>query len=101
MHSILLLAFLAADSSNWWANYGDSELNRIIDKVLVSNMDLQVATERIAEARALSGGAKSKLGPSINANSSAQRLRGGFAQNIVRIPQASGAQQSGSFVSPF
>lgn len=101
MHSILLIAFLAAESSNWWTNYGDPELNRIIDKILASNMDLQVATERIAEARALAGGAKSKLGPSINANSSAQRLRGGFAQNIVRIPQASGAEQSGSFVSPF
>lgn len=100
MHSLLLFSLLAA-SPNWWSNYNDPELNRIVDRALANNLDLQSAAQRIAEARALTGESKSKLGPTINATGGAQRLRGGFSSGVARIPQPSGAQQSGSFVSPF
>lgn len=94
MHSAILLCVLATD---WWTNYRDPELNRIVERALANNLDLKLATQRIAEARALTRTAKSKLGPSINAASSAQRLRGGFAQGITRVGQS----ESGNFVSPF
>ena len=97
MNSALLLLVMG----NWWNQYGDAELSRIVEQALAKNIDLQIATQRIAEARALTGSAKSRLRPDLNATGSAQRLRGGFAQNIIRIPNPSGAQQSGSFVSPF
>ncbi|MCX6611348.1 MAG: efflux transporter outer membrane subunit, partial [Acidobacteria bacterium] len=84
-------------TQSWWTSYGDPVLNQIVEKALSKNLDLESAAQRIAEARALTGEAKSKLGPTINATSSAQRLRGGFAQGITRINQTTG----GSFVSPF
>ncbi len=98
MTSVLLATILAA---NWWPAYGDPELNRLVEKALERNLDLEAAAQRIAEARAVSGERKSKFAPDINATTSAQRLRGGFSQGIARIPQASGAEPSGSFVSPF
>jgi NodT family efflux transporter outer membrane factor (OMF) lipoprotein len=101
MHSLLLFTLLAAGPGDWWSRYNDPTLTRLVEATLSSNVDLATATARIAEARALTGGPKSKLLPEINALTSAQRLRGGFAQNIIRIPNPSGAQQSGAFVAPF
>ena len=98
---LLLVSAVYAQQQAWWDVYGDPELKRLVELALAENLDLKVATERIAESRALEGTAKSKLGPDINLTSSAQRLRGGFSQGIARIPQASGQKQSGSFVSPF
>lgn len=97
----LFLLLLAADPAAWWTRYNDPELNRIIDKALAQNLDLQIATQRIAEARTLTTTSRARLSPEINALSSANRLRGGFAQNIIRVPNPSGQQQGGSFVSPF
>lgn len=102
MQVLLLVALLAAENpTNWWTNYKDPELNRLVNTALENNLDLRIASQRIAEARAITGETRSRLGPSVNLTSSASRLRGGFAQNIIRIPNPSGAQQSGSFVSPF
>jgi multidrug efflux system outer membrane protein len=81
--------------------YADPELNRLLEKVHSSNLDLRAAGSRIAESRAVAGERKSALGPAINFTSGAQRLRGGFVQGIVRIPQNPGAAPSGAVVSPF
>ena len=94
MQTVFLLCLL---TQSWWTSYGDPELDRIVNKALESNLDLQSAAQRIAEARALTGDSKSKLGPTINATASAQQLRGGFAQGITRLNQTPG----GNFVSPF
>ncbi len=101
MHSLFVLALLASSPADWWIRFNDAELNRIVEKTLANNVDLQIATQRIAEARATTGAARSRLGPDINGLASGQRLRGGFAQNIIRVPNPSGAQQSGAFVAPF
>ena len=97
----LLFCLLAADPAQWWQSYGDPELDRLIEQVASRNLDLQAATQRIAESRAMAGERKSALGPQVNLTSSAQRLRGGFSQGIARIPTVPGAAQSGAFVSPF
>lgn len=96
---VVLLA--AADPAGWWETYGDPELTRIVEKVAAANLDLRTASARIAESRAVAGERRSSLGPAVNLTSGAQRLRGGFAQGIARIPQSPGAAQSGAFVSPF
>ena len=96
---VVLLA--AADPAAWWETYGDPELTRIVEKVAAANLDLRTAAARIAESRAVAGERRSSLGPAVNLTSGAQRLRGGFAQGIARIPQSPGAAQSGAFVSPF
>ena len=92
---------LASSPADWWRVYGDPELNRLVELAEKGNLDLQTAAARIAQSRALEGGSKAKLSPEVNGSASAQRLRGGFAQGIARIPTNPGAAQSGSFVSPF
>lgn len=98
MMTLVLSLTFAAD---WWQSYGDPELTRIVEKVASANLDLRAAGQRIAEARALAGERKSALGPQVNLTTGTQRLRGGFAQGIARIPRSPGEAQSGSFVSPF
>ncbi len=101
MSTLVYALLLAADPNSWWSVYGDPELSRLIEKVQSSNLDLRSAGQRVAESRAIAGERKSALGPAINFTSGGQRLRGGFAQGIARIPQNPGAAQSGAFVSPF
>lgn len=101
MTSLFLLCALAVDPASWWTVYQDPELNRLIETVIARNLDLRSATQRIAEARAVTGQSRSKLGPDINLTSGTQRLRGGFTQGVARIPTPSGQQQTGSFVAPF
>jgi NodT family efflux transporter outer membrane factor (OMF) lipoprotein len=95
----MLSATLLLAASTWWTAYGDPELNALVEKVIAKNIDLQTAAQRISEARAVSGESRSKWLPTVNATTSAQTLRGGFAQGIARIPQ--GGNAGGSFVAPF
>ncbi|MBC7925275.1 MAG: TolC family protein [Bryobacteraceae bacterium] len=97
--TLLPVVLSAADS--WWKVYGDPQLDALVEKALTANVDLQSATQRIAEARALRGGSRSALLPSLDVTGSAQRLRGGFQQGVVRIPRASGEVAGGTFVAPF
>jgi NodT family efflux transporter outer membrane factor (OMF) lipoprotein len=97
----LFAVAMAADPAKWWQVYGDPELDALVEKVAANNLDLRAAAQRIAEARSITGERKSRLGPDVNFTGGTQRLRGGFAQGIARIPTAPGAAQSGSFVSPF
>lgn len=101
MKTLLLLTLFAADPVKWWQNYGDPELDALIEKVVAGNLDLRTASQRIAEARAVSGERKSRLAPEVNFTAGALQLRGGFQQGVARIPTAPGAAQTGSFVAPF
>ncbi len=61
----------------WWASFQDQELNSLIERAVDRNLDLKLALERVQEARAARGIARSGYFPSIDANVSATRLRGG------------------------
>lgn len=101
MNIALISLAMLASADSWWQAYGDPELNRLVEKVASSNLDLRAAAQRIAESRAVSGERKSALGPQINFTGGTQRLRGGFTQGVARIPQPSGQRQTGAFVAPF
>jgi len=94
-----LAFFLLADT--FWTRFGDPELPRLIEKAQRGNLDLELATRRIMEARAAAGVARSWIVPSLNLSGSAQRLRGGFQQGVTRIPQSTSAPPGGAFVAPF
>jgi len=100
MLQIMLLCTLAADPAAWWKSYGDPVLSELVERALKTNLDLRQARARVAEARALTGEARSALLPSLGWNGGAQQLRGGFQQGIVRVPQ-SGSGGAASFVTPF
>lgn len=100
MLPILLLCAVTADPSAWWDTYGDSVLTDLVRRASGQNLDVKSALARVAEAHALTRQTKSAVAPSINLNSSAQQLRGGFQNGIIRIPQ-SGAGGGVSLITPF
>lgn len=56
----------SGDLSQWWKKFNDPELNSLIDRAIVQNLDLKIAIQRIREARALRGVSNSKLFPEFD-----------------------------------
>jgi multidrug efflux system outer membrane protein len=52
----------------WWQVFDDEALQALLRDAIAHNLDLRVAVARVAEARALSGVAKSFLYPEVNLN---------------------------------
>jgi NodT family efflux transporter outer membrane factor (OMF) lipoprotein len=69
-------AMLAA----WWEGFGDSKLSELVSRALAGNLDQQLASERVREARALRGIAEGAKFPTLDAGGTAQRQRG--SENI-------------------
>jgi multidrug efflux system outer membrane protein len=59
----------------WWSSFQDAELNSLIERASGQNLDLEVALERVQEARAARGIVKSGLAPSVETAASATRNR--------------------------
>jgi len=78
-------------AERWWASFNDAEFNRLIDRAVKANLDLELAGARVAESRAQAGIAKSALFPVVSASVSASRNR----QPIVAT---SGNSKSATFV---
>ncbi|MBB1247580.1 MULTISPECIES: efflux transporter outer membrane subunit [unclassified Rhizobium] len=38
-------------TTTWWANFGDSNLNRLVDEALAQNLNVETARERVRQAR--------------------------------------------------
>jgi len=81
----------------WWRSFHDPELDSLIERALRANIDLQVASSRLLEARAARGVSRAGLLPSVESGNSEQRVRGGLTQGIFR-PNA-GSQSS--LLAPF
>ena len=64
-----------AETDEWWSSFQDAELNSLITRAVEHNLDLQLALERVKEARAARGIARSGYFPSIDASASATRNR--------------------------
>jgi NodT family efflux transporter outer membrane factor (OMF) lipoprotein len=74
----------------------------LIERAVDRNLDLKLALERVQEARAASGSARSGYFPSIEANVSATRLRGGLNQGVIRaVPSSADTKARPSLISPF
>ncbi|MCK5528310.1 MAG: TolC family protein, partial [Kiritimatiellae bacterium] len=65
---------------NWWTVFNDEVLNEMITMSSTNNPDLMIAAERIVEAAALRGIAKSLWFPQITGNGSATRIQ--VSENI-------------------
>jgi outer membrane protein, multidrug efflux system len=89
-------------SDEWWSSFQDPQLNSLVKRAVDRNLDLKLALERVQEARAARGIARSAYFPSIDANVSATRLRGGVNQGVIRaVPSSSGPSARPSLISPF
>lgn len=80
-----------ADLTRWWSTLGDPLLNSLIERAVLTNLDLRFAKARVREARALRGVAASGLWPTINAAGTYLRLRS--SENLSTFP--SGGSSSG------
>ena len=87
--------------TQWWREFRDPALDTLILRALETNLDLRIAASRVVEARAAAGIARSALLPTLSQNASANRIRGGFSQGIVRVGGAPSSAQNDSLVSPF
>jgi len=91
----------AIPAEEWWKAFGDPLLDDLIRQAASANLDIRKAQSRLADAQASRIGARSTLAPNVDAGASGTRLRGGFNQGVTKIPNAPGAGQGGSLVSPF
>jgi multidrug efflux system outer membrane protein len=85
----------------WWKGFGDPLLDELIARAETANLDVRKAGARLAEADASRIGSRAALLPNIDSNTAVSTLRGGFNQGVIKVPNAPGAVQSGSFVTPF
>ncbi len=65
----------AADLDNWWQRFDDPLITRYVGVALDANKDVQVASARLSEARALSREARSRLLPQVGADASYTKFR--------------------------
>jgi multidrug efflux system outer membrane protein len=59
----------------WWEVFGDATLQTLIREAIARNYDLQIATARVAQARAQAGIARAAFFPSIGYDVKAQRSK--------------------------
>jgi len=74
---------------SWWTVFGDAELDKLMQRVDVSNQNIRVAEARLRQARGVADQARAGLFPTVNANASAIRTK---SPNLANQPNfASGA----------
>src|SRR4051812_17079737 len=54
------------DVARWWTTFNDPTLNSLVDRAVVANLDLRLATARVRESRALRGVVGADLFPDVN-----------------------------------
>lgn len=59
--------------AQWWREFDDPVLNRLVDDALAANLDLATARAKLREARAQRLLAEAQLGPSVDASTSGNR----------------------------
>lgn len=81
---------------DWWALYGDAELNALVGRLNVSNQNLAAAEAQYRQARALVRGARSQLFPIVGASGGVSRGGQGSSGNSSSqyISSSSGVSES-------
>jgi outer membrane protein, multidrug efflux system len=69
------LASRSLSLANWWQNFRDQPLDRLMAKALRSNRDLRIAETRVREARALRNVVSAGFWPTVDASAAYTRLR--------------------------
>jgi NodT family efflux transporter outer membrane factor (OMF) lipoprotein len=57
----------------WWKNFNDPELDSLIERAVISNLDLRIAAARVREARAQFRVTAADLWPSVGTSASYER----------------------------
>jgi NodT family efflux transporter outer membrane factor (OMF) lipoprotein len=76
---------------NWWTLFHDTELTALERRVAAENLDVSVATTRLAESRAQLGQAQASEFPTFNANASYTRQKASNVGVFASAPNPLGA----------
>lgn len=76
---------------NWWTLFHDAELTALERRVAAENLDVKVATARLAESRAQLGQARASEFPTFNANGSFTREKSSNVGQFAAAPNPLGA----------
>jgi multidrug efflux system outer membrane protein len=68
--------------AQFWQNFADAELDKLVNEALASNHDLRIAIARVSEARALRRDSAFDLAPSINAGGGYTKTRTSTANTL-------------------
>jgi NodT family efflux transporter outer membrane factor (OMF) lipoprotein len=83
---------------SWWALFNDAELTRLVTLAGTQNLDVRIATIRLAESRAQRASAASKLFPTLDGNASYTREKPSAA-GIFSAFGGSGPSSAAGFAS--
>jgi len=83
------------DLGPWWHQFGDPELDRLIQIALVESPDIGVATARIAQARAQVRSARANYFPQVNADAGFNYQRFSKNAGLSSLASLFGGGQSG------
>jgi NodT family efflux transporter outer membrane factor (OMF) lipoprotein len=84
----------------WWHAFGDPELDALVNRAVVRNLDVETAAARIREARAREIVTGAAALPQVDAQASASRQR--ISENAIPVPPGAGngGGNTGSFGLP-
>jgi multidrug efflux system outer membrane protein len=82
----------AVTLARWWKEFNDPLLDRLVERAVRSNLDLQVAEARIREARALRAVTAAGEWPAIDVSGSYTRSRN--SQNTLAFPSQGGGESA-------
>lgn len=82
-------AATASVPAQWWRQFGDEQLNRLVEQALADNPSLRVAQARLLRARAGSDAAGAALLPQLNGSIDVMRQR--YSENSLIPPPLGGA----------
>ena len=80
---------------DFWKNFNDPVLERLVNDAIASNYDVRIAMARVAEARALRRGAAFDLAPSIEGTGGYTKSRIAAAQTLPGAPRDSELYDAG------
>ncbi|ASK26634.1 hypothetical protein BG910_01745 [Neisseria chenwenguii] len=87
----------SAEIAQWWRQWNDPVLSRLIERGLQQNFDVLIAQGRLNEARSNADLARADLGPTAGAKASAGRMVSGRADNpLSNGTRAAAARFTGS-----
>ncbi|MDO8251340.1 MAG: efflux transporter outer membrane subunit [Rhodoferax sp.] len=81
--------------TQWWREFGDEQLNRLVDEALVTNPSLKIVQARLARAQAGADLTHAATGPQLNATLDATRQQY-TANGAVPPPLAGTIRESGT-----
>src|SRR5437762_10512091 len=82
-----------ANLASWWHSFGDPELDKLVNRALAQNLDVETAAARIREARAQEIVAGAAALPQVDAQASATRQR--ISEHAIPVPPGAGGGTGG------